>query len=223
MKTLFTFLLFSWLCCTALYAQQAQEEERTPIPYEYSAYRDATVTMMFGSKQHVKGNIYLDGSKFYFMNGKQAIEADLGNVRQVQFGDTLYITMNNKMARVVAQDGEKMLVCVKTIDTYEMEGRKDGFGGRDQSGEGLPFFQVDINGMIGMIELNNADARRNAQQFPLKREYFFILDGDIVPAKERPVLGRYDEFRQKVLKGMTENRFWSWKDEQSLAQLLQLL
>ncbi len=131
--------------------------------------------------------------------------------------------MNQMMARVVARDSSKMLVCVKTIDTYEMEGRKDGFGGRDQSGEGLPYFQVDINGVLGMIELNNAPDREKARQFPLKRDYYFILDGDIVPAKEQPVLGRYDEFRQQVLKGLTENRFWSWKDERSLAQLLQLL
>lgn len=223
MKTFFTTLLASLLCCTVLHAQQAQEEERTPIPYEYPAFKDATVTMMFGTQKHVKGNIYLDGSKFYFMQEDKNIEADLGNIRQVSFGDTLYVVMNQMMARVVARDSSKMLVCVKTIDTYEMEGRKDGFGGRDQSGEGLPYFQVDINGVLGMIELNNAPDREKARQFPLKRDYYFILDGDIVPAKEQPVLGRYDEFRQQVLKGLTENRFWSWKDERSLAQLLQLL
>ena len=59
-------------------AQQVQEEERTDIPYEYHAFRDATVTMMFGSRKQVKGNIYLDGSKFYFMQNGKSIEADLG-------------------------------------------------------------------------------------------------------------------------------------------------
>ena len=36
-------------------------------------------------------------------------------------------------------------------------------------------------------------------------------------------MSRYDKTRRKLLRGMTENRFWSWKDEKSLAQLLLLL
>ena len=50
-----------------------------------------------------------------------------------------------------------------------------------------------------------------------------ILDGDIVPAKERPVLSRYDKARRKELRVTTENRFWSWKDEKSLIKLLYAL
>ena len=211
------------LCHPGLHAQQAPIDERTPIPYEYPAFREATVTMMFGSRKQVKGNIYLDGSKFYFMQEGKAIEADLGNIHRVQFGDSLYIPVKDEMGYIVAEDSGKMLVCVKTIDKYKMEGRKDGFGGRDQSGEGLPFFQLDAYGILVMTELNNTEVQEKAGLFPLKREYYFLLDGEIVPAKERPLMSRYDKARRKLLRGMTENRFWSWKDEKSLAQLLLLL
>ncbi len=223
MKTFILSLSAVLLCHPGLHAQQAPIDERTPIPYEYPAFREATVTMMFGSRKQVKGNIYLDGSKFYFMQEGKAIEADLGNIHRVQFGDSLYIPVKDEMAYIVAEDSGKMLVCVKTIDKYKMEGRKDGFGGRDQSGEGLPFFQLDANGILGMIELNNTEVQEKAGLFPLKREYYFLLDGEIVPAKERPLMSRYDKARRKLLRGMTENRFWSWKDEKSLAQLLLLL
>lgn len=211
------------LCCTPIMAQQAQEEERTDIPYEYHAFRDATVTMMFGSRKQVKGNIYLDGSKFYFMQNGKSIEADLSNIHRVAFGDSLYIPVENRMARIVEEDSSKMLVCVRTIDLYEMKGRKDGFGGRDQSGEGLPFAQIDINGNIGLIELDNHEAQAKAKMFPIRREYFFVLNGDVIPAKERPVMSRYTKAERKRLRIMTEDRFWSWKDEESLAKLLHIL
>ena len=218
---LFSFLLFFSYTCIA---QQAPEEERTLIPYEYPQFRDATVTMMFGSQKQVKANIYLDGSKFYFMNGKKAIEADLSNIRQVQFGDTTYIPQDTIMARIVVQDSTKMLICIKTIDKYKMTGRNDGFGGLDQRGEGLPFFQLDnMMGSIGMIELNDGDAQKQAKTFPLKRTYYFIINGEKVPAKESRIMRRYSKEQRKVLKGITENRHWSWSDERSLAQLLGFL
>ena len=223
MKTFILTLATALLSPLALLAQQAPIDERTPIPYEYPSFRDATVTMMFGSKKQVKGNIYLDGSKFYFMQDGKAIEADPFNIHRVQFGDSLYIPIQEAMGLIVAEDSGKMLVCVKTIDTYKMKGRKDGFGGRDQSGEGLPFFQLDVNGVLGMVELDNSEAREKAKLFPLKREYYFLLDGHIVPAKERPVLSRYNKAQRKVLRGVTENRFWSWRDEKSLVQLLYAL
>ncbi len=223
MKTFILTVLAGWFCCAALSAQQAQEEERTAVPYEYPAFREATVTMMFGSRKNVKANIYLDGSKFYFMQDDKPIEADLSNIHRVAFGDSIYMPVDNRMARIVAEDSSKMLVCVRTIDLYEMKGRSDGFGGRDQSGEGLPFFQIDINGVLGMVELNNSEAQEKARMFPLKREYFFLLDGDIVPAKERPVMSRYSKTERKRLRELTENRFWSWRDENSLVQLLHIL
>lgn len=223
MKTFILTVLAGWFCCAALSAQQAQEEERTAVPYEYPAFREATVTMMFGSRKTVKANIYLDGSKFYFMQDDKPIEADLSNIHRVAFGDSIYMPVDNRMARIVAEDSSKMLVCVRTIDLYEMKGRSDGFGGRDQSGEGLPFFQIDINGVLGMVELNNSEAQEKARMFPLKREYFFLLDGDIVPAKERPVMSRYSKAERKRLRELTENRFWSWRDENSLVQLLHIL
>ena len=223
MKTFILTLATALLSPLALLAQQAPIDERTPIPYEYPSFRDATVTMMFGSKKQVKGNIYLDGSKFYFMQDGKAIEADPFNIHRVQFGDSLYIPIQEAMGLIVAEDSGKMLVCVKTIDTYKMKGRKDGFGGRNQSGEGLPFFQLDVNGVLGTIDLDNSEAMEKAGKFPLKREYYFLLDGDIVPAKERPLLSRYDKARRKELRVTTENRFWSWKDEKSLIKLLYAL
>ncbi len=202
--------------------QQAPVDERTAIPYEYPAFRDATVTMMFGSRKQVKGNVYLDGSRFYFMQDGKAIEANLGNVRRVQFGDSLYVPVNaTTVGYVVAQDSNKMLVCVRTIDKYKMKGRKDGFGGRDQSGEGLAFATLD--GFGGVLELDNREAMERAKRFPVQREYLFRIDGQWVPAKEGTVMGRYDRARRLMLRGMTENRYWSWTDEKSLVQLLPLL
>ena len=107
-------------CCLEVQGQQAQEEETSPIPYAFPRYREATVTMMFGSKKQVLGNIYLDGSKFYFLQDSVPIEASLGNIHRVAFGDTLYMPVDNMLARIVAEDSAKMLVCVRTIDKYKM-------------------------------------------------------------------------------------------------------
>lgn len=221
-KTLLSLCLISSLF-SPLYAQQAQEEERTPIPFEYPAYRDVTLTMMFGSKKQVKGNIYLDGSKFYFLQDGKPIEANLYNINRIQFGDTLYIPVDTMAARIVAQDGNKMLVCIKTIDKKKMQGRNDARGENDRRGEGMAYFQLDMLSSMGFMELNNMEEEKKAKMFPLKREYFYFLDGQRVPAKESPIMKRYDKTKRKSLRVITENRRWSWKDENSLKQLLEYL
>jgi len=222
MKKTSLFTMMSFFLCLPVFSQQVQEEETTPIPYAFPQYRKATVTMMFGSKKEVMGNIYLDGSKFYFLKDSIAIEAGLSNVSRVAFGDTLYIPVDTSLARIVATEDNKMLICIRTIDKYKMKGSNDGIQGEDKRSEGMAFFQLDMFSSMGFIELSPENIDKT-KLFPLKREYFFIIDGEIIPAKERPVMKRYTKAQRKVLKGMTENRFWSWKDEQSLAQLLKLL
>lgn len=216
-------LLMTFVCVSSLRAQTLQEEEYTRIPYVFQQYRDATVTMRLGSKKTVKGNIYLDGSKFYFLQNDKPIEAALGNIQQVEFGDSIYIPKDTMMAHVVARDSTKMLVCIKTIDVYKMKGTNDGFAGADRRSEGMEFFQLEIFGGMSTIDLNNEETREKARQFPLKREYFFILNGEWVPAKERPIMQRYSKSERKVLRVLTEYRRWSWNDEKSLIQLMDLL
>lgn len=218
-KTLSSFLLLSSLSFSAK-AQQAQVEERTKIPFEYPSYRDATITMMFGSKKQVKGNIYLDGSKFYFLQDNQPIEANLYNINRIQFGDTLYMPVDTVAARIVAQKGNNMLVCIKTIDVKKMKGRSDG---DDKRGEGMAYFQLDMLSNMGFMELNNMEEEKKAMTFPLKKEYYYFLNGQKVPAKEAPIMKRYDKAQRKSLRVITENRQWSWKDENSLKQLLEFL
>ena len=180
----------------AAQAQQVQIDERTKTPYEYKAYRDATITMMFGSKKQVKGNIYLDGSKFYFMQGNKPIEASLHNINRIQFGDTVYMPVDTMAARIVAQKGNNMLVCIKTIDRQRMTGRNDGKEGSDKRGEGMAYFQLDMLSAMGFMELNNMEEEKKALTFPLKREYYYFLDGQKVPAKEGPVMKRYNKHKE---------------------------
>lgn len=223
MKIKILFMILVSFLCLPISGQQVQEEETTPIPYAFPQYRKATVTMMFGSKKEVMGNIYLDGSKFYFLKDSIAIEANLSNISRVAFGDSVYMPVDTSLARIVAtKDNNKMLICIQTIDKYKMKGSNDGIHGVDKRGEGMTFFQLDMFSAMGFIELDPGNID-NSRVFPLKREYYFIIDGEIIPAKERPVMKRYTKAQRKVLKGMTENRFWSWKDEQSLVQLLGLL
>ena len=221
-KSFIIYLITLLYCSLPIMAQQVQEYETTYIPYAFPQYRKATVTMMFGSKKEVMGNIYLDGSKFYFLKDSVSIEASLSNIHRVAFGDTLYMPVDTMLARIVAEDSNKMLVCIRTIDKYKMKGCNDGIHGEDKRGEGMAYFQLDMFSSMGFIELNS-DQTDHSKLFPLKREYFYILNGEIVPAKERPVMKRYTKAQRKVIKGMTENRFWSWKDENSLIQLLELL
>lgn len=221
-KPLLSFML-AFTLYPAAQAQQVQIDERTKTPYEYKAYRDATITMMFGSKKQVKGNIYLDGSKFYFMQGNKPIEASLHNINRIQFGDTVYMPVDTMAARIVAQKGNNMLVCIKTIDRQRMTGRNDGKEGSDKRGEGMAYFQLDMLSAMGFMELNNMEEEKKALTFPLKREYYYFLDGQKVPAKEGPVMKRYNKAQRKSLRVVTENRSWSWKDENSLKQLLEFL
>ena len=101
-KSFIIYLITLLYCSLPIMAQQVQEDETTYIPYAFPQYRKATVTMMFGSKKEVMGNIYLDGSKFYFLKDSVSIEASLSNIHRVAFGDTLYMPVDTMLARIVA-------------------------------------------------------------------------------------------------------------------------
>jgi hypothetical protein len=200
------------------WAQQNQVQETTKIPYAYNKYQDATLTMLFGSKKKVQANIYYDGSRLYFLKDSVPMQATLNNIIKADFPDATYIAVNDFMAKVVAVKDEKMLLCVKTIDKDAMRGRDDGM--HDRKGEGLPFFQLEGFGMIDMAGTDVAYAKENAQ-FPIMRTYYIrTADGTVLPAKESILKKRLTGDKKKQFKIFTENRLWSWKDEDSLKQLL---
>ena len=60
--------------------------------------------------------------------------------------------------------------------------------------------------MTGIIDLEKRD---DEQGYPLMDRYYFIIRGETIPANESSVL--------------MANRFWSWKDPESLKMLFDFL
>ena len=58
---------------------------------------------------------------------------------------------------------------------------------------------------------------------PLTDTYYFNIKGIIIPANESQFKKFIGKDQQQAFKVLKENRFWSWKDPESLKMLLDFL
>ena len=69
----------------------------------------------------------------------------------------------------------------------------------------------------------NQDRRDEDMGIPLQDKYYFSAKGFIFPANETAFKKAIKKEQQQPFKVLMENRFWSWKDPESLTMLLDFL
>lgn len=208
--------LLLWVCIS-LFAQQAQEDLRTDRQLVFPHFREAKVLQTFNRSIKVKANIMYRNAALCFIDESDGKirQAFTNNIVGVEFDSIRYVKVDTvSMGLVVAEQGYNRLLAVTTID---MKRYKELTGGNTD----LPFVSLDMGGM-GMdqfIDLSGAEQQAN-KGYPLRRDYFFYLKGRIVPAKERLIKKEVDPKMKTAFKNLMADRWWSWKDEKSLSQLL---
>ncbi len=206
-------LLFVALLFGKTYAQQAQVEKRSKIPYVYKDFQDAKIEFAFGKDKIYKANIFLKDASLLYKKDSTIMKANLFGVIFVTFNDALYRrTGENQMGKVLAQKGEIFLTEVTTIDLAQM--REDASTGKNSTFLDLPELNLFIE--------TNADYWANGEgdSWPLKTEYFFIVNGETFPAAEKIVKKHIRNDKKADFKELMKNRKWSWKDAGSLKELV---
>lgn len=208
MKRWLLTLCFIMMGVVAAMAQQGQVEHRSKSLFVFPEFKEAVVQQTFGRKIKAKANIYLGEGTLIYIDAKtgKKMRAYLSNIVGVTFDDTIrYMRVDSVMARVVAQRGYNILLRHTSVDKNRLH---------DEQVRDLNFE------MSGIIYL---DKRDDEQGYPLTDRYYFIVRGETIPANESAFKRFVGKDQKQAFKVLMGNRFWSWKDPESLMMLFDFL
>lgn len=213
MKNLILILLLSVPIFPQLSAQQVQEVKRSHYHFAFPEFKDAKVLQPFGRFVRAKANILLRNAALCYMEDGKIKQAYSKNLLGVEFDSVKYMKVDSMMARVVASKGYNHLVCVTKVDKERYEAETYG-------GDNLPYFQIpDLNVFLEI----DSDKYTFDQGLPLKDTYYFIVKGVPVQATEAKIKKLVRPEMKRAFKNLMADRFWSWRDPESLRQLLEFL
>ena len=195
-------------------AQQQKSDVRTHTIFAFPEFREAKVNQPFGRFIKVKANILLKHSTLCFMQDKTVLEAYVNNVLSVEFDSIKYMKVTeNQMGKVLAQKGYNYLLCVTTIDMTKLKAETEG-------GDNMPFLDIPDMGFFFEVD---GQAFESFKGYPLTDKYYFSIQGQIIPANETQFKKFVRPEMKSAFKRLMNDKFWSWGDPASLAQLFTYL
>lgn len=216
MKRIFCLLLLSAFTLT-LAAQQATVQQRSKTIFQYDEFHAARVLQPFGRSVVDTLNILLKDASLCFRRGGKIYTADVNHVLGVRFDSVEYRNVNGQMGRVVEKRGYNYLVRVTTINMKRYQ--EEAGGNRNPA-----YFELFTGAGAGFfLDLDREPLREYEKGIPLQDTYFFVDHGVVVPAVESKFKKHVRPEMKRAFKTLMGDRFWSWRDENSLRQLLNYL
>ena len=214
MKSL-RFTLLAWLVTVMLWpaaAQQQVETRRTKSVFANPEFVEAKVLQPFGRSVKAKANILLKNSTLCFMRGDTILEAYVANVLGVAFDSIHYMKVNDKqMARVVAEKDYCYLLCVTTINMSQVA--------RECAGSENVLSDIGDGQLAARFAEAMSTDYSMKNGFPLQDKYYFNIRGQIIPANQTAFKPFVKPEMKNAFKRLMNDKWWSWKDPASLAQL----
>lgn len=191
-------------------------QQITPALTVYPDFRPATILLTDGSKLKVPlANIFLKNSSLLYMSGELAKEADLKNVRQVEFDDRTYIRIDSLLAYQVGVVGENALYCAKVIDLQSY---------KQTIANSANITNLDLSNITNMLSFNTIDAiGKDSVQFPIIPIYYYRLDNQFVLVHERHLKRILSKEKRRLMESAMNLPKFSWTDEESLMKMLEML
>lgn len=216
MKKICLFLIALCLC-GALHAQQATELKRSKTVFAYPEFKVAKVNQSFGRFVKDTINIFLKDASLVFKHGDRVYKANVDYILGLEIDSVKYRKVGTQMARVIAQKGVNMLLCVTTVDL-------DILGEETHGPVSQGFFDLDIPSLggtsaSGLLDFSGHE-REEDEGYPLKNKYYFLINGEPVVANESQIKKYVRPDMKTAWKNLMADRFWSWNDPQNLSQVL---
>lgn len=206
---IFIFILLAAVSTIGLRAQQLQEERRSKIPFAFTEFKEAKVYQGFGRYTKARINFRLwDGALCFIDDEDKVRRAYVKNIWSVDVDSMRYMKVDSIFGRVVATQGYNHMVTVTLIDKHAYGQEITDLNTMMASGGG--FFKWSI------LDLEE----KAGEGYPLKDVFYFILKGEVVPARESYVKKKIAPEYKTAFKTLMGDRFWSWHDPKCVSQLL---
>jgi hypothetical protein len=193
----------------------AAGQVKTPKLTVYKDFQPSIILLKDGRyvKQSLT-NIFLKNSSLLYMQGTNAMEANMDNVVSVKFDDRLYVKIDTLLAYVVDSVGQDILYRATVIDmnAYQTQLRNNNVISNLSWGTG------------GAITTSTMDLNTPEDyKFPLIDLFFYRIDGKFVKCHERNLQYILNKDRKRIVRTFVSMKDFSWTDEESLMKLLKAL
>lgn len=158
-------------------------------------------------------NIFLKNSSLLYMQGANAMEANMDNIVSVKFDDKLYMKIDTVLAYVVDSIGQDILYCATVIDmeAYQRQVKNNVWITNIGTGNGaLTTSTMDIN--------TDEDYK-----FPLIDLFYYRINGQFVKCHERNLQYILNKEKKRIVRTFVTMDDFSWTDKDSLMKLLKAL
>lgn len=158
-------------------------------------------------------NIFLKNSSLLYMQGTNAMEANMDNIVSVKFDDRLYVKIDTVLAYLVDSVGHDALYRATVIDreSYQRNLRNNVMiTNLDYASGGITPSTMDLN--------TDDDFK-----FPLIDLFFYRIDGKYVKCHERNLQYILPKEKKRTVRTFVNMNDFSWTDTDSLIKLLKAL
>lgn len=180
----------------------------------YKDFRPSYIQLKDGRiiKQNLT-NIFLKNSSLLYMQGTNAMEANMDNIVSVKFDDRLYVKIDTVLAYVVDSIGQDVLYCATVMDmeSYQRQIRNN-------------VMITNIGGGNSALQTSTMDLNTPEDfKFPLINLYFYQLNGKFVKCHERNLQYILNKEKKRIVRTFVTMDDFSWTDKSSLLKLLKAL
>jgi len=207
--------LFNLFIIILASVQSLFAQERTTKLTVYPEFKPSIIVLSDGRQITQQfTNIFLKNSSLLYMSASVAKEANMANVRSVQFDDRYYVKIDSLLAYQVDSVGSDGLYCATIIDQVAyVQNIKN-----NQVMTNIDFHNFDQVSTTS-VDLSNEDD----YQFPLINIYYYRLGGKFVRCHDRSLNNFLNKEKRRILRTFVHLDDFSWSDEKSLVELLKRL
>lgn len=149
----------------------------SPTVTLYQDYRPARITLSSGKViMQKQANVFLKNGRLLFRNGKNDMQANMAQIRSVEFADCSFVRMDTMLAAVLDTLGHNRVLRTTTIDLEAYQ---------ETLVNGRIFSHFELGGE--QVGFTASEAVEGDEGYPLIHTYYLDLDGKIVPLHERTV------------------------------------
>ena len=217
-------LTLAWLA-SVITVSAAKYEPNTRWPYLYQDFTKGVVFFEGNQKSsQMDLNIHLMGNVLHYIGQDGKIyKNDDQKVTRVEIGDEAYIFSDHKLVKILANEGTNLLVMLTKANFDALQQSSGAYGASLNSSATRDLSSLDLGG-LDTPELGKMLQEKNdGRTIPMVQQYFFIIGGQQIEATKKGVEKFVGDAKADALKQFLKEKKTKWKDELSLAQLLQFL
>lgn len=177
----------------------------------YPQFVPAIITLENGQIiQKSEANIFMVNGALLYKRGRINMQAEMKNIKQVDFEDHRYIKVDTILAYIVDTLNNNKLLCATMIDldTYKSE--------------------VMNNRLITNLELGSyvnvsTTDLSETNEYPIVSYYYYEINGKIIKAHERAIIKYIPRNKRREFDDLLENDDFSWNSDIWLMRILKLM